>query len=185
MPTRQDQLLDAAIAVLGSQGTRQLTHRAVDAAAGLPTGSASNYFKTREALVNAMIVRFAARERDAWEALAGMTAPQAPEELAAVLAAYVHRAVGVDRAVTIARYSVFIEAALRPGAREQLLESAREIRRWGAEWLRSVGARDPELACELLLDQMDGLILHRIAYPGLGGDLEARLTAMVRGSLGL
>jgi DNA-binding transcriptional regulator YbjK len=185
MPTRPEQLLDAAIAVLGSQGIRQLTHRAVDAAAEVPPGSASNYFKTREALVNAMIVRFAARERDAWEALAGMVTPRSPAELVGVLAAYVRRAVGVDRAVTIARYSVFIEAALRPGAREQLTESAREIRRWGAEWLRSIGARDPELACELLLDQMDGLILHQIAYPGLGGDLEARLTAMVRGSVAI
>ncbi|MFI5890441.1 TetR/AcrR family transcriptional regulator [Actinoplanes sp. NPDC051513] len=184
MPSRQEQLLDAAIAVLGSQGSRQLTHRAVDAAAGVPAGSASNYFKTREALVNAMIVRFAERERAAWEGLAGMITPQSPQELSAVLAAYVRRAVGADRVMTIARYSVFIEAALRPEAREQLTESAREIRRWGADWLRSIGAPNPGLACELLLDAVDGLILHHLAYPDLAGDLEARLEAMVRGNLG-
>jgi len=184
MPSRPEQLLDAAIAVLGSQGIRQLTHRAVDAAAELPAGSASNYFRTREALVNAMIVRFADRDRQSWEALAGMFTPREPGELVAALAAYVQRAVGADREVTIARYSVFIEAALRPGAREQLTRSAREIRRWGADWLRGIGAADPELACELLFDQIDGLILHRLAYPDLAVDLEARLTAMVRGSLG-
>src|SRR5690348_1976053 len=72
---------------------------------------------------------------------------------------------GADRVVTIARYGVFIESALRPGARVRLTESAREIRRWGVEWLRSIGAPDPELACELLLDQLDGLILHHLAYP--------------------
>jgi len=185
MPSRREQLLDAAITVLGSQGIRQLTHRAVDAAAGLPAGSASNYFKTRDALVDAIIERFAERERASWEALAGMVTPRTAEELAGVLAAYVRRAVGADRVVTIARYGVFIESALRPGSRAQLTESAREIRRWGAEWLRSVGAPDPALACELLLDQMDGLILHHLAYPELAGDLEGRLVAIVRATVGM
>jgi hypothetical protein len=73
---------------------------------------------------------------------------------------------------------------MRPGSRAQLTESAREIRRWGAEWLRSIGAPDPALACELLLDQMDGLILHHLAYPDLAGDLEGRLVAIVRATVG-
>ncbi|MGI5996265.1 MAG: TetR family transcriptional regulator, partial [Saccharomonospora viridis] len=33
MTTRRDQVLDAAIRVLGTRGMRQLTHRAVDAEA--------------------------------------------------------------------------------------------------------------------------------------------------------
>src|SRR5690348_5248255 len=185
MPSRRERLLDAAITVLGSQGIRQLTHRAVDAAAGLPAGSASNYFKTRDALVDAIIVRFAERDRASWEALAGMVTPRTGAELAGVLAAYVRRAVDADRVVTIARYAVFVEAALRPESRAQLTESAREIRRWGAEWLRPIGAPDPALACELLFDQVDGLILHHLAYPDLTGDLEARLVAMVRATVGL
>jgi DNA-binding transcriptional regulator YbjK len=185
MPSRREQLLDAAITVLGSQGIRQLTHRAVDAAAGLPAGSASNYFKTRDALVDAIIERFAERDRASWQALAGLVMPRTAQDLAGMLAAYVRRAVGADRVVTIARYGVFIESALRPGSRSQLTESAREIRRWGAEWLRSIGAPDPALACELLFDQIDGLILHHLAYPGLSGDLEGRLVATVRATVGM
>ena len=57
---RQEALLDAAIRVLGSGGPRQLTHRAVDAEAGVPVGSTSNYFRTREALVDAVVARFVA-----------------------------------------------------------------------------------------------------------------------------
>ena len=53
------------------------------------------------------------------------------------------------------------------------------------EWLRSIGAPDPELACELLLDQLDGLILHHLAYPDLSGDLEGRLVAIVRVTVGM
>jgi len=66
VPSRQEELLDAAIAVLGGQGVRQLTHRAVDVAAGLPSGSTSNYFKTRDALLVGIVDRFVARERAGW-----------------------------------------------------------------------------------------------------------------------
>jgi DNA-binding transcriptional regulator YbjK len=184
MPSRQELLLDAAITVLGSQGTRQLTHRAVDAAAGLPAGSASNYFKTREALVNAIIERFAERERITWEALVGVFTPRSPDELAVALAAYVRRAVGADRVMTVARFGLFVEAGLRPSSQGQLAETAREIRRWGAEWLRAAGASDPDAASELILDQMDGLILHQIAYPDLVVDVEARMVVVVRAFAG-
>ncbi|HEX5919668.1 MAG TPA: TetR family transcriptional regulator, partial [Nocardioides sp.] len=46
MPDRRTVLLDAALELVGTQGMRGLTHRAVDAAAGLPAGSTSNYFRT-------------------------------------------------------------------------------------------------------------------------------------------
>lgn len=181
MPSRPEILLDAAITVLGTEGSRGLTHRAVDAAAGVPSGSTSNYFKTREALIGAVIERFAERDRATWETLATLVDPRTPEELATALAAYVRRAVDQDRTVTVARYVLFIEAALRAEMRHQLDESAREIRRWGARWLRAVGAADPETACELVLDLVEGMILHRLTRPGPDPDLDARLTRAVRG----
>ena len=52
MPDRRTTLLDAALELVGTQGMRGLTHRAVDAAADLPPGSTSNYFRTRAALLN-------------------------------------------------------------------------------------------------------------------------------------
>ena len=48
---RRSTILDGALAVLAEQGMRGLTHRAVDAAAGLPSGSTSYYFRSRAALV--------------------------------------------------------------------------------------------------------------------------------------
>ncbi|GIM95534.1 TetR/AcrR family transcriptional regulator [Paractinoplanes toevensis] len=180
MPSRQEVLLDAAITVLGSEGSRRLTHRAVDAAAGLPSGSASNYFKTREALVNAMAARFVAREQATWAALTALVTPRTPAELVVALAAFVRRAVGPDRVLTVARYGLFVEAALHPEAHQALAESAREIRRFGAQWLRAVGMPDPEEMCELILDQMDGMILHQLAYPDPTLDVERRLAFLCR-----
>ncbi|MEH3052558.1 MAG: MFS transporter [Patulibacter minatonensis] len=50
-PARRQALVDAAIEVLAAQGARGLTFRAVDVAAGVPTGTASNYFPNRDALL--------------------------------------------------------------------------------------------------------------------------------------
>ena len=48
---RQEQLLTAATHVVARTGLRGLTHRAVDAEAGLPEGSCSAYMRTRVALL--------------------------------------------------------------------------------------------------------------------------------------
>jgi DNA-binding transcriptional regulator YbjK len=51
---RRREILAAAMAVLAQQGNRGLTHRAVDREAGLPEGSSSAYFRTRDALLGAL-----------------------------------------------------------------------------------------------------------------------------------
>lgn len=49
-PERRQALIDAAIELLAREGARGLTFRAVDAEAGVPTGTASNYFANRDDL---------------------------------------------------------------------------------------------------------------------------------------
>jgi DNA-binding transcriptional regulator YbjK len=53
--SRRDQVADAALRVLGESGSRGLTHRAVDAAARVPQGTTSNYFRTRSSLLEAAL----------------------------------------------------------------------------------------------------------------------------------
>src|SRR5213078_25177 len=112
--TRREDLLDAAIAVLGGTGIHGLTHRAVDSAAGLPAGSTSNHFRTRDALLNAVVERFAARERANWEDIAARVCPITPAELAKALVAFAHDATGPHRALTLARYAILVEAGIHP-----------------------------------------------------------------------
>lgn len=50
-PKRRMALLDAAIDVLADRGARGLTFRAVDEVTGVPPGTASNYFTSRDALL--------------------------------------------------------------------------------------------------------------------------------------
>ena len=56
---RRAVIADAAISTIARNGMRGLTHRAVDRAAGLPQGSASYYFRTRQALLQATVERLA------------------------------------------------------------------------------------------------------------------------------
>jgi AcrR family transcriptional regulator len=58
-PARRRALTDAAIALLASSGVHGLTHRAVEKEADLPPGTASNYFRSREALLVAAAERIA------------------------------------------------------------------------------------------------------------------------------
>jgi len=59
--TRRSALADAGIAVLAREGSRGLTHRAVDEEAGVPTGTTSNYFRSRDALVAGLFERIGER----------------------------------------------------------------------------------------------------------------------------
>jgi AcrR family transcriptional regulator len=54
---RRAQLTDAAIALLAEAGVHGVTHRAVERRALLPAGTASNYFRSREALLVATAER--------------------------------------------------------------------------------------------------------------------------------
>ncbi|SBT45404.1 TetR/AcrR family transcriptional regulator [Micromonospora auratinigra] len=56
-PERRTLLADAGLRVLAAAGARGLTHRAVDAEAGVPTGTASNYFPSRAALLAGLAER--------------------------------------------------------------------------------------------------------------------------------
>lgn len=52
---RRRELAQAAVAVVARSGMRGLTHRAVDAEAGVPEGTTSAYLRTKAALLTAMV----------------------------------------------------------------------------------------------------------------------------------
>ncbi|MFB7619748.1 TetR/AcrR family transcriptional regulator [Kitasatospora sp. NPDC056181] len=106
---RRDRLRDAAIEVLAEAGGRGLTHRAVDAAAGVPAGTAKNYFPTRDALLAAVADRCAE--------LYGEVPRPAPADrvgLAAMLRTLLENVAGPGRARMLAYLELRAEAARRP-----------------------------------------------------------------------
>src|SRR5919202_1942812 len=124
---RRERLLDAAIQLVGAQGLTGLTHRAVDAAADVPTGTTSNYWRTRQALLDALIDRVVARERDRWEQLTQATFPSTARELAGTLAVLAKVATGPDRALVLARYALLIEADQHEDLRTRLAGGGQRV----------------------------------------------------------
>src|SRR5215470_1297894 len=109
MPNRRETLLDAAIVVLGERGVRALTHRAVDAEAGVAAGSTVNYFPTREALFEAVVERVSALERGRFDEVAVKVCPTSPAELGRAIAGWVREATGAHRVLTLSRYAILVE----------------------------------------------------------------------------
>lgn len=123
-PQRRISVTDAALEVLGSEGARALTHRAVDAHAGLPAGTCANYFPTRAALLVAMAQRIYHRiapQPDRLAALAGLPVEQAlPGYIG-----YVAERLLAEPSLTRALLELRLEAARNEVVAEQLGEFLR------------------------------------------------------------
>jgi AcrR family transcriptional regulator len=183
---RTQRVLDAAIEVVGTGGVRALTHRAVDAAAGLPTGSTSNLYRTREALLQAMTARLVEAELSGWEHLAAAQRPTSPEALADTLAAAVEQLTGPRRTLSVARFALFTEAARDEALRAEVEKAGRRVAAIGRDWLAALGSPHPEEHTALVMAHLDGIVLRRLAFPGVPGadDVAAGLRTLLRSLVG-
>jgi DNA-binding transcriptional regulator YbjK len=179
MSGRRESLLDAAITVAGQAGIHGLTHRAVDAAAGLPAGSASNLFRTRDALLEAVTGRFADRERASWEEIAARVCPTTPGQLAGALAEFAREATGPNRTLTLARYAILLEAAIHPPLREQLRDTGARVNAWFTNWVRIAGSADPGHDAPVIMNHWTGVVLHQLAGPDPAFDPLPQISALV------
>jgi DNA-binding transcriptional regulator YbjK len=157
----RDRALAAAVELLGAQGVRALTHARVDARAGLPPGSTSNWFRTRRALLGGVVDWIAERERADLDP-AAMPTISGVEELIEGLCAMAEVQTGPFAARTRARYALFLELADDPELGEPLRRQRREFEQWTERIMVSVGAPDPLPAARALMALGDGLILHRL-----------------------
>jgi len=177
-------LLDAAIRVLGERGTRGLTHRAVDAEAGVGVGSTVNYFATREALFEAIVERVSALERGHFDDFAVAVSPTTPAELGSVLARFAQDATGPHRARTLARYAILVEAGHNPRIRARLAETGGRVNAWFANWLRLVGSGDPDHDVHVVANYLTGLVLHQLAIPDPHFDPADKITSVLESVVG-
>ncbi|MBY8850368.1 TetR/AcrR family transcriptional regulator [Saccharothrix longispora] len=193
MTERMAALADAAIHLVATRGMRGLTHRAVDAEAGVPTGSTSAYFRTRKALVEGVVRRLA--ELDAAEvAEAGVTRSLDPDELAEGVARVLDTWMTTGRERTLARYACLLEATHHPELRGVLVHGER-LREQARELLTALGAPAPERQSRELVAFIDGLLFDRLVGTGALGapapgtpesraELALALRAALRGVLG-
>jgi DNA-binding transcriptional regulator YbjK len=156
MTDRRTEILDAALQVLAELGMRGLTHRAVDAAAGIAPGSTSYYFRSRSALVTGCVERLVEIDM-AVDAPRVDAAP--PASLADVLVGVAVAMATLQRDRTLARYELSLAAVREPELRTAMVAGGDTIRRLGARALAGAGAPDPAAAAEELAALLDGLVL--------------------------
>ncbi|TDC76151.1 TetR family transcriptional regulator C-terminal domain-containing protein [Actinomadura sp. 7K507] len=160
---------DTAIALLAERGMRGLTHRAVDAAAGLPPGSASNLARTRAALLELTLTRLTELERDHFAGAAGAPASRgvSREDAAAGLARLLRaQLTGDRRRATVARYELALEATRRPELRVIYDEAGRGFRRIARALMAAAGSPDPDTHGVRLVAFAEGLMFDAIAGAG-------------------
>ncbi|MFI0808545.1 TetR/AcrR family transcriptional regulator [Streptomyces echinatus] len=179
---------DAALALLAERGMRGLTHRAVDEAAGLPSGSTSNVARTREALLELAVRRHAEREARVL-ALEEMPDPSGGvDALAEGLALAVHRSLTRDRELLIARYELALEATRRPGLRAFYDRTGAVFQEQLSALLTAAGSPDPARHVLSVAAWADGLMFSCAAgsfsarEPGLA-EIRAGLRELLTGML--
>lgn len=172
-------VLDAAIHLVGTEGLRALTHRRVDAIAGVPAGSTSNYFRTRHALVEGVLDRLLEQDRVQLAAI-GAALPGDARELEDLMHGYVMFVTGDDLVRTRARFAMFVEAMATPELRAGVETRRSELRGWIGTVLVGLGVDDSATAARVLIDYLDGLILHRCTSHDDGPDPRDGVSRMVR-----
>ncbi|MCX5195087.1 TetR family transcriptional regulator [Streptomyces sp. NBC_00249] len=162
---RRTLLADTAIGLVAAAGLRGLTHRAVDAAAGLPAGSTSYYFRTRTALIAACYARLAELDLADLDRDAPLAAqvPADRDAVAAALGALLHRWLTVGRERQLARFELSLEAARNPDLQADLHQAGLGSRALAAAVLTALGARRPQESADLMVSWTDGLLYDRLA----------------------
>jgi TetR/AcrR family transcriptional regulator, regulator of biofilm formation and stress response len=160
-------LLQTTLRLIADQGIDAVSHRSVAEAAGVPLGSTTYWFSSRQDML-----------RQALEYFARLEIETLRERLGAVLGRRLSRKRLVDeftdlllpqlgeaRWRTIAQYALLQEAARQP-------ELEPVCREWTAAWnealeevFSSLGAPDPGLEARMFLAMLDGVLLEQLATP--------------------
>jgi TetR/AcrR family transcriptional regulator, regulator of biofilm formation and stress response len=162
--TRRDKILDAALALVARAGLAALTHRGTDAAAGLPSGSTSYYYRRKNDLLQAMIDRLAVRLQADSEVLqrafTTTLADRGREAAFSFVADELVSCADADRDLLIARLEIMLAAARDPalsGASERLAQAAMRPMLFYLDLLAGQSADHARaMSCAALLD---GLML--------------------------
>ncbi|MFD0273116.1 TetR/AcrR family transcriptional regulator [Kitasatospora sp. NPDC127111] len=184
---RRRLLADAAIGVLADAGVRGLTHRAVDAAAGLPAGTTSAYLRTRQALLTALVRRLVELDQGELQVMGEQVAVRSAAELAEGIALLTgRRLTGEGRRRSLARYACAVESVRDPELREILVPRENAGRAAVRAFIAGQGVADPDGRTTTLLACVDGLVFDRLVGGGSVGvdEIEGLVAAALRPSGG-
>jgi AcrR family transcriptional regulator len=177
-PARRNGLTDAAITLLASDGVHGLTHRSAERAAGLPAGTASNYFRNREELLVAAAERIVelhlADMARADAAAVEQTARHAPggpaPDLAGLIGASLEVAASAHRDRYLAVFELVLESRRRPALTAALARLAGGAAGFTGDEHAQLGLDLPPRAVPLLITLYGGALFTLVTGPDLPAD---------------
>ncbi|MGW2152002.1 TetR/AcrR family transcriptional regulator [Nonomuraea sp. NPDC001699] len=171
---RRAALVDATIEVLAAEGARGLTFRAVDAQAGVPTGTASNYFASRDELFTQAGGRIYERlQPDAQTIAESLSGPRDRERVVRLMIELVDR-ISAFRPGYLALLELRLEATRRPELRAVLTERIRADVEANVGYHLESGLPGDATSVELLYLAMNWLVVERLTLPDVFGEDKIR-----------
>jgi TetR/AcrR family transcriptional regulator, regulator of biofilm formation and stress response len=185
---RREQILDATLRLIGRSGRQAVTHRAVAKEAGVPLGSTTYYFDSRDDLLGQALEHVSALEVDRYDGLAEeLRQLNTPTELADRLLSELVSA-AQDRTAYIAEYELWLEAGRRPELREAAQSWCDAEQRAVAGALEHLGSTDPRADASIVVATLDGLgerVLAREDDPAqAAGELRPELHRLIERLVG-
>ncbi|KUL59257.1 MULTISPECIES: TetR/AcrR family transcriptional regulator [unclassified Streptomyces] len=169
---RRAALVDAAIEVLAREGARGLTFRAVDTEAGVPTGTASNYFANRDDLLTQAGARVYERLTPGEEEVERQRSAEPDKETYARLMREVVGRVSGFRTGYLALLELRLEATRRPELRAVLTERVRDDLAANVAYHESSGLPGDATAVKLLYLAFNWLIVEQLTLPDVLSEAE-------------
>ena len=174
---RREHILRATRRVIGHSGIAAVTHRRVAEEAGVPLGSLTYWFATKDDLLREALRRFveleAARLR---QVAAELGAHADPAEVATRMAGVLDENAGPEQ---IAQFELYLEAARNPALRDIAAEAFAAYEEVAVAALRAAGVEDPEELGALFVALADGVGLRRQAA-GTAPTLDGLFLALLR-----
>jgi DNA-binding transcriptional regulator YbjK len=154
---RREQILEATLRLIGRSGRQAVTHRAVAEEAGVPLGSTTYYFDSRDDLLGQALEHVSAQEVKRYAELTDdLRQLSTPVELADRLLSNLVAA-AQDRTAYIAEYELWLEAGRRPDLRQAAQSWCDAEQRAVAGALEHLGSTDPRADASIVVATLDGL----------------------------
>lgn len=189
---RRQALTDAAIEILGTAGIHELSHRAVDRRAGVPAGTASNYFRSRDELLAAAarrVLELHVQDMHAAEGAPDGVADGAPgsasdnasgsasdldgaprepldqDRLAQMIGLSLYDSATRRRTRFLASYELTLEATRRPALAEAMAQVAAASQDATLGFHRALGLRTTPQQARAMITLFGGVLLTLVTVP--------------------
>jgi len=176
---RRAAILEATLRVIAAGGADDVTHRRVAAEAGVPLGSTTYYFASRDDLVRDAFRHYVGKVFAFLSAIEREFHRLGADEVVAFLVEVARREFA-DRGTVLVEYELIVRAARDPVLARDFNDYARALESGLAERLERLGATQPFEAARTLIALVRGFEIHGLTHADVDADdLRRRLRAVI------